>query len=263
MRSAAFPAPGVAPQRTCGPPGKDQHSNPVSTNSPPSAPLHSRSHTGSAVVKLVFSGYLLLWVALAFHPFDRSAWMLENALVLVLAAVLFSVRKLFRFSNASLLLILAFLYLHAVGAHYTYSEVPYDAWWQRLTGHSLNSVFGWERNHFDRLVHFAYGLLLAYPIREFFLRIVEVRGFWAYFLPLDVTLSTSALYELIEWGAAEVFGGELGMQYLGTQGDIWDAHKDMALAALGALIAMLLTAWVNRTLKRDAAWEWSHQLKRP
>jgi putative membrane protein len=207
-------------------------------------------------------GYALLWLALAIKPVDRSTWMLENALVLVLAMVLFGVRKHFRFSNASLLLILAFLCLHAVGAHYTYSEVPYNAWWQALTGHSFNSLFGWERNHFDRLVHFSYGLLLAYPIREFFLRIVEVRGFWGYFLPLDVTLSTSALYELIEWAAAEVFGGELGMQYLGTQGDIWDAHKDMALAALGALIAMLLTAWINHTLKRDVAWEWSHRLKR-
>ncbi len=87
------------------------------------------------------------------------------------------------------------------------------------------------RNHFDRLVHFGYGLLLAYPIREMFLRIGNVRGFWGYFLPLDLTMSTSMLYELIEWGAAEFFGGELGAAYLGTQGDVWDAHKDMALAS--------------------------------
>lgn len=140
--------------------------------------------------------------------------------------------------------------------------MPYNEWWRALTGHTLNSVFGWERNHFDRLVHLCYGLLLAYPIREFFLRIVEVRGFWAYFLPLDFTLSTSALYELIEWGAAEVFGGDLGMHYLGTQGDIWDAHKDMALAGLGALIAILLIAALNRGMKRDAAREWAHRQKR-
>jgi putative membrane protein len=209
----------------------------------------------------VFCGYVVLWVMLAFNPVDRSTWLLENTLVLVLGVVLFSIRKAFRFSNVSLLLILTFLCLHAVGAHYTYSEVPYNAWWHALTGHSFNSLFGWERNHFDRLVHFCYGLLLAYPIREFFLRIVEVRGFWGYFLPLDVTLSTSALYELIEWGAAEVFGGDLGMQYLGTQGDLWDAHKDMALAGLGALIAMVVAACVNYAMKRDVAWEWSHQLK--
>src|SRR3546814_10221489 len=122
----------------------------------------------------------------------------------------------------------------AVGAHYTYSNVPYDDWWRALTGHSLNEALGWKRNQFDRLVHFSYGLLFAYPIREIFLRVVEVRGFWGYLLPLDVALSTSALYELIEWGAAAPFGGELGAAYLGMQGDIWDAQKDMALAATGA-----------------------------
>ncbi|HEY9281227.1 MAG TPA: DUF2238 domain-containing protein [Eoetvoesiella sp.] len=212
-------------------------------------------------VLIIAIAYAILWLALAIQPFDRSDWLLENALVLALFGVLFGVRRWFRFSNASILLILLFLALHAVGSHYTYSEVPYDQWWRVLTGHTLNSVFGWERNHFDRLVHFSYGLLLAYPIREFFLRVVEVRGFWAYFLPLDVALSTSALYELIEWGAATLFGGELGMHYLGTQGDIWDAHKDMGLAALGALLAMLITAALNTRLQRDFAREWTRPMK--
>ncbi|MCC2597084.1 DUF2238 domain-containing protein [Pusillimonas sp. MFBS29] len=216
---------------------------------------------GHLAIRVAALGYAGLWLALAIHPSDRPAWLLENALVLMLFCLLWLVRRQFRFSNASLLLILLFLSLHALGSHYTYSNVPYDQWWQALTGHSLNSVFGWERNHYDRLVHFAYGLLLAYPIREFFLRIVEVRGFWAYFLPLDFTLSTSALYELIEWGAAEIFGGDLGMHYLGTQGDIWDAHKDMALAALGALLAMLIAAAINRYARRDIAWEWSQHMK--
>lgn len=205
--------------------------------------------------------YAVLWVWLGISPSDRSAWVLENALVVGFVLLLWLVRRSFRFSDASLYLILAFLALHAVGSHYTYSEVPYDAWIKSLTGHSLNEAMGWQRNHFDRLVHFCYGLLLVYPIREFFLRVVEVRGFWGYFLPLDVTLSTSALYELIEWGAAEVAGGDLGMHYLGTQGDVWDAHKDMALAALGALIAVLMIALINKRLQHDPAWEWSHQMK--
>jgi putative membrane protein len=212
-------------------------------------------------LRVAIPAYLLLWLALAIHPADRQAWLLENALVIGLFVLLFCVRRLFRFSDQSLLLILLFLALHTLGSHYTYSEVPYNEWWRALTGHTLNSVFGWERNHYDRLVHFAYGLLLAYPIREFFLRIVEVRGFWAYFLPLDFALSTSALYELIEWGAAEIFGGDLGMHYLGTQGDIWDAHKDMALAGLGALLAIVLIAALNRGMKRDTAWEWAHRQK--
>lgn len=218
---------------------------------------------GSTAVAIAAAAYFILWLALAIRPVDRAAWLLENALVLALFCLLWAIRRQFRFSNASLLLILLFLSLHTLGSHYTYSEVPYNQWWQALTGRSLNSLFGWERNHYDRLVHFSYGLLLAYPIREFFLRIVEVRGFWAYFLPLDFTLSTSALYELIEWGAAMMFGGDLGMQYLGTQGDIWDAHKDMGLAALGALLAMLITAAINAKLHRDVAWEWSQNMKKP
>ncbi len=94
-----------------------------------------------------------------------------------------------------------------------------------------------------------------------FLRVANVRGFWGYFLPLDLTMSTSMLYELVEWGAAEFFGGELGMAYLGTQGDVWDAHKDMALASLGALLAMCVTALINVRLQRDFAAEWVDSLR--
>ena len=88
-----------------------------------------------------------------------------------------------------------------------------------------------------------------------------MRGFWGYFLPLDLTMSTSMLYELIEWGAARVVGGDLGQAYLGTQGDVWDAHKDMALASLGALISMCVTAAINRHLQRDFAREWAESLR--
>ena len=205
--------------------------------------------------------FALIWTALAIAPHDRADWALENALVLAFGAALFFTRRWFVFSRTSYTLIFLYLCLHAVGAHYTYSLVPYDDWWRALTGHSLNGMVGWERNNFDRVVHFSYGLLLAYPIREIFLRVVEVRGFWAYFLPMDVTLSTSALYELLEWGAAATVGSELGAAYLGTQGDIWDAQKDMALAAGGAVIAMAITALVNRRARRDLARDWADSLK--
>ena len=112
---------------------------------------------------------------------------------------------------------------------------------------------GWERNHFDRVVHFLYGALLANPVREIFFHLAGARGFWSYFLPLDLTMSTSALYELIEWAAAEVFGANLGAAYLGTQGDPWDAQKDMALALSGALLSMLLLAAWNRLRARAAS----------
>lgn len=205
--------------------------------------------------------YAVIWLLLAIEPVHRKDWLLENVLVVVLGVALFASHRAFLFSRVSYTLIFLFLCLHSVGSHYTYALVPYDEWWKALTGQTFNEMLGWDRNHFDRLVHFSYGLLLAYPLREIFLRVAEVRGFWGYFLPLDFTLATSALYELIEWAVAVLFGGELGMAYLGTQGDVWDAHKDMGLAGCGALIAMLLTAALNRALQRDFAREWSDSLK--
>jgi len=205
--------------------------------------------------------FALWWVALAIHPSDRSDWLLENALSVAGVAALAALRRRLPFSRVSYTLIFVFLCLHTLGAHYTYSEVPYDAWFEQLTGRTLNSLVGWQRNNFDRVVHFAYGLLLAYPVREVFLRVADARGFWGYFLPLDVTMSTSMLYELIEWGAAAVFGGDLGQSYLGTQGDVWDAHKDMALASLGALVAMSITAFINWRFQRDFSREWAESLR--
>ena len=104
-------------------------------------------------------------------------------------------------------------------------------------------------------------LLLAYPVREIFLRVAAVKGFWGYFLPLDLTMSTSMMYELIEWGFAMIFGGDAGAAYLGTQGDVWDAHKDMALATLGAVIAMGITLAINLALQRDFASEWAESFR--
>jgi putative membrane protein len=196
--------------------------------------------------------YAAWWVAMAIKPLDRSDWLLENVLVILAVGLLVGTYKSFPLSRVSYTCIFIFLMLHTLGSHYTYAKVPYQEWFP---------IFEGGRNHFDRLVHLMYGLLLAYPIREMFLRIGNVRGFWGYFLPLDLTMSTSALYELIEWGAAEFFGGELGAAYLGTQGDVWDAHKDMLLASIGALIAMVVTALINRHMQRDFANEWADSIR--
>ena len=186
--------------------------------------------TYERLVKLLGSSFALLWMALAVAPLHRQDWVLENVLVLLALPIFVASYRHHLFSRLSWVLIFLFLCLHEIGAHYTYSEVPYDTWWRTLTGHTFNEYFGWQRNHFDRLIHFGYGLLLACPCREIFLRIANARGFWGYFLPLDVIMSSSLLYELIEWLAAEVLGSEVGQAYLGPQGDIWDAHKDMGLA---------------------------------
>jgi putative membrane protein len=153
-----------------------------------------------------------------------------------------------------------------VGAHYTYSEVPYKDWataagsWVGVDELG-DRLFSGSRNHYDRLVHFSFGLLMAYPVRELFVRVARVRGFWAYYLPLDVVMSFSMIYELIEWAIAVFVGGDVGQSYLGTQGDEWDAHKDMALATLGGTITICVTALVNWRYHRDFAKEFSESLR--
>ncbi len=205
--------------------------------------------------------FAVIFILLAIAPYDRHDWLLENALAFVFILFLATTFKRFPFSRISYSLIFLFLCLHEVGAHYTYAAVPYDTWFTTYLGFSLNDLLGWERNNFDRLVHFSYGLLLAYPIREMFHRVVDVKGFWGYFLPLDVTMSTSMLFELIEWAAVLLVGGDLGVAYLGTQGDIWDAHKDMGLATIGAVIAMTVTALINICIQHDFAREWAESFR--
>jgi putative membrane protein len=205
--------------------------------------------------------FAILWIALAINPRYRGDWALENVLAVVFVVFVAFTYKRLLLSRVSYTLIFLFLCLHEIGAHYTYAEVPYNEWFKALSGVTLNSLLGWERNNFDRVVHFCYGLLIAYPVREIFVRVAAVRGFWSYFLPLDLTMSTSMMFELFEWAAAELFGGDLGQAYLGTQGDVWDSHKDMALASLGALIAMLITYAINRSLQHDFASEWTESLR--
>jgi putative membrane protein len=211
-----------------------------------------------SLLAVIFAVWAVAW---GWAPLDRPVWYMENALVLLAVGLLMGFRRRLLFSRLSYTLIFLFLCLHTVGAHYTYSEVPYDKWFNSLTGHTFNSLVGWKRNNFDRVVHFSYGFLLVYPVREIFLRVANVRGFWGYFLPLDLTMSTSMIYELIEWATAEIFGGDMGPAYLGVQGDVWDAHKDMALASLGALIAMGVTAAINWRFQRDFAREFAESLR--
>lgn len=130
-----------------------------------------------------------------------------------------------------------------------------------MSGESLTELFDLRRNHYDRLVHFAYGMLLALPFRELLMLHAGVRGFWSYFLPFDLVLSSSLAYELLEWCAAIVYGGDLGAAFLGTQGDEWDAHRDMALAGLGAALTLLGILLVNRRRRRDLSLEWLQQLE--
>ena len=206
---------------------------------------------------LLFAAF---WGVMAINPPYFQNWLLENALTVAFVALLLWTYRRFPLSNVSYTLIFVYLCLHTLGARAGYSKVDYDRVFHALFGRGLNEMMGWRRNHYDRLVHFCFGLLLSYPIREIFCRVAGARGFWGYYLPLDVTMSFSMLYELIEWGAAAKFGGNLGQAYLGTQGDEWDAHRDMALATVGAVITMSVVAFVNWKFDKRFGEEWRDSL---
>jgi putative membrane protein len=208
----------------------------------PATPSPSPVPQRRALAPALFAIYAATWLALAVAPRYREDWLLEN--LLVFAAVPWLVHRWRKapFSDLAWQALFAFFMLHALGAHYTYSEVPYDAWWQAAFGQPLDgSANGAARNQFDRLVHFSYGLLMGPAVVELLERGASPRGVWRGLLPWTFLCSHSVIYELVEWIAALRFGGELGVAYLGTQGDVWDAQKDMALATCGAALGVGLT----------------------
>jgi putative membrane protein len=205
--------------------------------------------------------FLFFWSALALDPWFRDAWALENLLTVMLLPWLVVSHKRLPLSKLSYALLFCFLCLHTVGSHYTYALVPYDAWWQKLFGVELGAGLGWERNHYDRLVHLLYGVLMVYPVREVFLRVADAKGFWGYLLPVLVVMSSSLLFELFEWLAVMVFASDVGMAYLGAQGDVWDSQKDSGLATLGALVATVVIGTIHKSLDRDFSREWNASLR--
>lgn len=191
--------------------------------------------TQAAIAACVF-----VWLICAVDPWDFEAWLLEQfATVLGIMVLGWCIHHRVRFSTSAKITIALLFVIHTIGTHYTYSETPYDTFIANVTGISINTTFGWERNHYDRFVHLMYGVCLAIPIADTITQQLKTKLFTSRFLAFHLVLSTSALYELIEWIAALLFGGDLGMMYLGTQGDIWDAQADMALASIGQLVVYL------------------------
>lgn len=181
-----------------------------------------------------------LWLVTAIEPHNRFDWLLENLLVFFYGGLLLITYRRFVFSNASYGLFTLFLSLHLIGAHYTYAETPFGFW--------LQQAFDLTRNHYDRIVHFAFGLLLAYPFQEMLLRLMGVRPGWSHPLAVTVVLGFSGFYEVLEAWVAMVVSPELGDAYLGTQGDSWDAQRDMGLAFFGAVVAMFVSWWFRRRI---------------
>ena len=184
----------------------------------------------------------LIWISTLIGTSDMNNWLLENTLTfLAMFFLLFTYRK-YQFSDLSYLLICVYLCLHVYGSKYTYAENPFGYW--------LQAVFHTGRNHYDRIVHFSFGFLLAYPMREMFLSWMKYPRMVAWVLPIEITLSISAFYELIEWAVADIFFKAQGDAYLGTQGDIWDAQKDIFLAFSGAILATTLVSLLKYILRK-------------
>ena len=181
----------------------------------------------------------LLLLAQVDQPYPAIAPLqhIPTALLLVAAPWLLSRWPL---STPALACIILFLALHTLGGRYIYSNVPYDEWVRALTGRGLSEAFGWTRNHYDRLVHFAFGLLSVVPLAEVARRYGGLSRRGAMLAVAGWVLSLSCLYEIFEWLLTIVAAGETADRYNGQQGDIWDAQKDMALAALGAVMVVAL-----------------------
>lgn len=190
--------------------------------------------------------YGVVFAICAVEPYDRAVWWAENVPVLIVVGALVALSLKHRFSNTSYLLMSVFIILHTIGGHYTFERVPFD--W--VTGY-----FGFERNHYDRLAHFSVGLY-AYPIAEVLMRrrLVRVRWIVALF-PVCAIIAVAGVYEIFEWQYALAADPGAGIAVLGSQGDIWDAQKDILADTLGALSVMTLFFYQHRlelaTLSRD------------
>lgn len=194
---------------------------------------------------------LLFAVALAsIHPLEMEAYLLHQIGTVLMLIVLITCLYKMGLNLNSFWLYIGFLLIHIVGAHYLYSYVPYSDWTESLLGFNLDQTMGWSRNMYDRLVHLAYGLFL-YP---FFYRIFQVwlpqlKTSTLFLLVVQFVMATSLFYEWIEWLIAIGLSPEEAENYNGQQGDIWDAHKDMLLATLGAMITGGLLYFNQKNLK--------------
>ena len=170
----------------------------------------------------------MVWSSI--NPADMRVWWAEMVPIMAIFAGLLLTYRKFQFSNTSYVLMSVLLIMHTVGAHYTFANVPFD--W-------VTDTFGFERNHYDRVAHFSVGFY-AYAAAELLVRKNWARPVTAMFFGLFFIMSVAAAYEIIEWQFAVIEGGDAGIEFLGSQGDEWDAQKDMLADTLGALAALVL-----------------------
>jgi len=180
--------------------------------------------------------YLLFWGYLAIDPLFPQDWLLENILVFVAVPAAVILDKKYGFSLEGSLYLFIFMSLHAVGSHYTYSHMPlFDM---------AKDVIGLNRNHYDRIVHLLFGYLIFIPLLEIFLK-CGIKKSISLALTFFIMFSSSSFYEIVEWIAAEIANPQLGLVFVGIQGDVWDSQKDTAMAMCGNIIGLIRGVYVK------------------
>lgn len=188
--------------------------------------------------------YLVLFSLLAVSPYDRAVWFAENLPIVLIVAALVVSRRWFAFSNTAYLMMACLVVLHTIGGHFTFERVPFD--W-------VTSYFGFERNHYDRMAHFTVGFY-AYPLAELMLRKRLVASRFVLFMfPICFILAVAGVYEIFEWLYAVSADPTAGAAVLGSQGDVWDAQKDMLADGLGSIAAMMMFYGIHRRAIRRLA----------
>jgi putative membrane protein len=196
----------------------------------------------NSLLKVYLVVFLVAWLLTFIGTTNRANWFTENTLTALLIGGLGISHRKFQFSDLSYSLFFVYILLHIYGAMYTYAENPLGYW--------LKDGLQLERNHYDRIVHFSFGFMLAYPMRDYFKNWFKWPNWVCWMLPVEITMSFSAAYELIEWAVADILFPAEGAAYLGSQGDVWDAQKDMGLAFSGAVLSMFLFSLAKKLIRR-------------
>lgn len=191
--------------------------------------------------KVLIVLYAILFLATSFNPYDRADWWAENVPIMSIAiALCVMYAKGIKFSPLSYVLMSVLIFMHTIGGYYTFERVPFGF---------ITNLFGFERNHYDRVAHFTVGFY-AYAIAEliYFKKLVSNK-IMLFLFPVFAIATVAMAYELIEWIFAVTNGGSAGIAFLGSQGDVWDAQKDMLADTLGALTATTIFFWNNKLNK--------------
>jgi len=183
--------------------------------------------------------FTIFFIALGINPVDRDVWVVEVTPIVIAFLLLLITFKKFRFSNASYTMMSIWMFLHTIGGHYTFANVPFDF---------ITNLFEFERNNFDRFAHFSVGFY-AFAITEVLMRKGWANAVISTLFGFAFIMSVASIYEIIEWAYAVIDGGDTGIEFLGSQGDIWDAQKDMLMDGLGAIFSLIIF-WIVRPVRQ-------------